>query len=134
MKYDFNAFDVLAGSTHWHDMRETVAQLIGCARTIGAPGVNDWRVESEAPGFFDDGEAADDLAGEIIDVLNENATLPPYCSIDWRDGEVLVLPFVDDDAPRIVDGAPSFLAVNDHGNIACYTWHDDAYHKVWDMV
>lgn len=138
-KYDFQPFETLAGSTFCYSPAETVADLIECARQVDSSNLQgaDWQTELDANDddqTEDSGQILADLADDIIDYLNDAASLPPSCTIGWQDGEVMVIPYIDHDAPRIEDGSDIFYAVNERGNVTCYAWDGSAYRSVWDMV
>lgn len=134
MKYHFQPWETLAGSTHDYDPLTTARDLAHIVSTAGGQPVELQLAELLVNET--DSEYIDDIIEEMVDWLNENASLPPSCVIDWRDGEIMCLPFHDDEYPKIEDGSGIFYAVNDHGNVACYAWDDgmNGYRKVWDMV
>ena len=95
------------------------------------------------------GMADDDICvDEYVDLLG-NADLPPYCSLEWLDGELTVTPSVeamayddvptgdelpDDDDENYGQGA-LFAVVSDHGNVTLYSLSvTHGWQEVWAIV
>lgn len=138
----FEAFETLAGSTcGTYTLREICADMIDAhTQAIGDNSQYDMR-EELARASDDDAEIMDDIIRDCIDALNEaDDILPPSCTVDWHDGEILVLPYIDDDVPRVAglpDGPTDdglVYVVNDHGNVGCYAWNGSDWLYQWGMV
>ena len=142
IKPEIKPFDHVAGcscgtKTELYQLREILAY--GCA--MGELSADDVRQAYD--------EALDDTEGQCsIDLdywtnwLQEaiGEKLPLSCGISWDDGELRVLPYIDDDMPKAAelpdacndDGV--ILIVNDHGNTSLYQWRDDDWREVWALV
>ena len=81
----------------------------------------------------------DEMVIEAIGHLNYYAEIPESTTIGWRDNEVTVIPFIDEDNPRVADWPEDYLEdivylINDHGNVDCLEWRNGEYRSIWDMV
>ncbi len=91
------------------------------------------------------------FADELRDYWNDNVTtMPDYCSLEWQDGELIILPCVEamledthsldhiPDKLYSVDNVVQYTLAhyNDHGNIDYLFWNDArrAYEIVWSVV
>jgi hypothetical protein len=140
----FQAFDVLAGSSYgtW-TQREVCAELLRLQDEHLKVYIDEWRTLANCSD--DDVEIMGGLIDSVIDTFNDLADefLPASCSICWRDNEITVLPFLDDQCPSIdsaVEDVPEqyvdeiIYMINDHGNVDCYEWDGKNYVHQWGMV
>lgn len=143
-EYTFDAFDTLAGSSSGgYSSQDFVAELLEHVINIGGmSGADISDYQQIADSESEDGDTeADEAIDELIDWLSDHAILPPSCTLTMEDNEVRVIPYVDDELPRLsdypdarVDGEDVIYVVNDHGNVTCQVWDGKAYVTVWEMV
>lgn len=102
--------------------------------------------ENELTGVSPDSEdynvIVDGVIDELIDLLQDYA--PDYCTVQWEDNEVRVIPYIDDELPKVSDIpltnvindtiVNEILVVNDHGNVSYMTWDGEDFVSQWDMV
>ncbi len=141
------AFEVIAGSSQggWSSREFAVTMLEACVTCTSSLMTDEWE---ELAGYADDDvEAIDEMIQDAMEHLIYNAPIPESCTIEWRDNEIIVLPFLDDDIPRFEDcpddhSEDVIYTVNDHGNVTCWQWNPNnvdgnqtgAYESIWDMV
>ncbi len=147
------AYEVLAGCSlgTWSNRETCASMIINVERATQSDTATMWKDLARAND--DDSMCVmDDIIRDCIDLLNDHAPLPVSCSIDWRDNEITVFPFLDDEIPKFAEvpdclieyrdsfGSAGFddviYQVSDHGNVECYQWRADrlAYESVWSMV
>lgn len=93
---------------------------------------------------------------DLIEILTEHLELPPFTFIDTRDGEHIVSVDFDEinqlfafkscPSHRVIDPHAYIVSddedyfedfitvINDHGNIALYSWAGTEYEEVWAIV
>ena len=134
------AFEVLAGSSlgTWTP-REICAEMIRNVNKCTQMDVSKFWIELAE--MSDDDPNIGEIIQDCIYELNSEAPIPPSCAIEWRDGEILVLPYIDDEIPRFEDVPESHVEdvvyqVSDHGNVECYSWDYNRmkYVSEWGMA
>lgn len=145
------AFETLAGSIYGgYTMRMVAAELIARMPNSGANDMQFELLTALAETSDDEPETLASIVDEAIDYLQCTEVLPPFCSIQWEDNEVRVIPYVDDELPRVSDPAELdertedyVLSVTDHGNVTLWervgepvprTDGYSEYREVWSMV
>ena len=121
--------------------------------------VNSARSENNQP-IEDSLEIEVSFQNDLVEILTEHLELPPFTFIDTRDGEYIVSVDYDEvnwlfafdslphhkviDPQEVIndinaytneDNFEDFITViNDHGNIALYSWDGTEYKAVWSIV
>jgi len=86
-----------------------------------------------------------DLQEDIVSELNEYMPMPAYCHVALNDNEWQVIPYIDEELPRLEDVPEEYqeghiLQISDHGNVTCYEWQQcpagchGEYKEIWAMV
>jgi hypothetical protein len=88
--YTFQPFETVAGSTSFYDPAGIVADLLATLKVLGVDVEDDDLTDPTCLTELQE-EAIEDLTRELEDA----AELPPFCSLNWQDGELLVTPYVD---------------------------------------
>ena len=146
----YDPFDVIAGSSlgGWSS-REMAAEIIRHCVILSSDSGTAERLYKELAETPDDDIDVDGWTSELIDTAADS--LPPYCAIEWRDNELTVLPYIDDDLMRLDhhldhyndglayppgDPIREYLHVNDHGNIDCMVWNHNKqqFDNAWSIV
>jgi hypothetical protein len=141
------AWEHIAGDSlgTWTE-RETTARMIEVLATVSQEDTTH-RWKELALLNDEDTQEMTDMQDELAGLLNGNMPIPASCSVRLRDGEWKVLPYLDEDLPRLPDyqwesirasghGYDIVYVVNDHGNVTCYEWNEAVleYEDIWAMV
>lgn len=127
MKYQLKPFDVLAGCSLWNDDEAAFNELaLLLAKWTG-------KKPQEIAAKHDAAEWLQDIEKEVADYAEANDLLPPFCYLDWQDGEFTVIPYTPDnaDCPSFEDIPEYIQVINDHGNVTLYKVNVE---EVWGMV
>ena len=142
------AFEHIAGDSlgTW-TQRETTAEMIHAIDLISDQDRTSVLWIYLAKAADDDLEEMTGLQEQAADILNEHMPMPAYCRVTLQDNEWRVLPYLDEEVPRMstddwdeVDqnqhGFDHVYVVNDHGNVTCWEWRQDKveYVSIWSMV
>jgi len=141
------AFEHISGDSlgTWTQRETTSAMIQAVYMTTSVDTLHAWRDLAETND--DDLENMVDIqdwcAGELI----EHMPMPFSCTVALGDNEWRVVPYIDDEVPRMstddwdeVDqnqhGFDHVYVVNDHGNVTCWEWRQDKveYVSIWAMV
>ena len=169
MSTQFAAFDVLAGSDlgTWSEC-EVIEELIDVLNFQCGPDAKnlalqtiretDQEMEDESTSCLDDLSPGylNMLFQDLIDSLNDFASTPGSTYIECRNGEVIVMPYLEDDIVRLSDHPNEMVSanigttqcfdvngdevpyeyyhVNDHGNVDYMAWNGTEYVNIWSMV
>lgn len=136
------AFEHVAGeSTGSWSVRETAATMIDVVSMV--TNIDTLRYWIELAKLTDDQvDAMFEMQEELAEALNDNAPLPPYCSVTCDDSEWRVLPMLPDpEEVERVEELPEdhtedeLLVFNDHGKATLYTWnlHTFEYDEQWEI-
>jgi hypothetical protein len=100
------------------------------------------RLYKELAETSDEGIDLDGWTQELDEIAAADS-LPPYCTLTWHDGELTVMPYIDDELPRFgdhperpTDGVYEYLHVNDHGNADLMIWDHNrqSFECAWSVV
>jgi len=137
-----SAFESLAGSSSgtWTD-RETTAELIRVLDLVQNQISTAEYYQDLAKCSDDDTQTMYEIQQEVAGHIEYYAPLPDCCSVTLQDNEWQVIPYIDEDLPRLEDIPETYTEdlvyqVNDHGNVSLYKWHPNfrEYREVWAMV
>jgi hypothetical protein len=155
MKQSLRPFEVLAGSSHGLSTpRQTAIELIAFCNLFefsgtGADVAIQKAFQEKVQGYtYELASTADENSDDIFEIqedlatlINEYVPLPVSCTLSLQDNEWIVLPYIDDELPRLDECPETFVddviySVNDHGNVDCYEWipAKQEYRNVWSMV
>jgi len=140
------AFTSIAGDTLGTcTQREIACEMLKVLETASSVGCS--QLWQDIATTTDDDQYLIDIQADLSQAIQDNCPLPDYCTVELQDGEWLVLPYVDDDLPRLedtpdnlatIDGQTAYdiLVVNDHGNVDFKQWdHNQCeYVTQWAMV
>lgn len=138
------AYEVFASG---ETAREVAIELLDILNMVSQDDGRYWW-QQLARAFDDDTNEIEDIQREVADLIQSMAPLPASCTVSLRNGEWLVLPFIDECYPRLEECPDEFTGddivyvVNDHGNVTCYEWQhtgepgisDCVYTEIWSMV
>ena len=143
----YKPFDVIAGSSAggWSD-REIAAEIIRHCVILSSDSGTAERLYRELAETSDDDIDIDGWTQELEDTAIDH--LPPYCSLQWQDNELTVIPYIDDDLPRLdhhldhyaagpgVESTYEYLHINDHGNADLFIWNHNKqdFDLIWSLV
>lgn len=136
MKTQSEEITILSDALAWHKSCINISDtIISVADEYGIETATIHRAWKDLANTNDD----DVDVADYERIFDDYDVLPASCYITWQDNELIVLPFIDDDVPRLPDYPESFVedvvyVVNDHGNITCQEWNGKKYVTVWDMV
>lgn len=147
------AFTTIAGSTAggWTEREVCIALLEAIDNVIGfSETFEKWK---ELAAIHDD-DTLTFFMDELVEYFNESVdTMPEFCSLQWQDNELLIVPNVDNalDDTQTLDVIPdvqnpikddsgqtayTITHVNDHGNVDLLQWDESKreYVIAWSVV
>lgn len=144
-----NEFEAIPAFTHiagcslgtWSDY-ETTEAMVKAAVSVSSHGaVLNLKAEFDAlpDNDMDAQDAMYEMQQEAAEYIADH--VDDYCTVELRDGEWLVIPYIDDELPSFNDYQDDYrgqyiLVINDHGNTTLQRWRFDKseYETVWSVV
>lgn len=144
MRYvQIQAYEVIAGTT----FRSCTERELAC-QIINEANERDIITQADVIDAWQELAALDDdeVSAAAFEDLLEDAELPPFCGLEWHDGELVCLPHTIELAMMDVatgDELPDessqwegelFAVVNDHGNVRLYQQCEYQWILCWGAV
>lgn len=138
------AFEVVASG---ETLREITIELIDVLHKVSQEDTAPFW-ERLAREYDEDTDEMEEIQQDVALLIQDIAPIPASCGVSLQNGEWIVLPFIDEDSPRLGECPDEFTeddivyVVSDHGNVTCYEWQyigepggpEYAYTEIWGMV